>query len=475
MTSQLAEQRLDAVIKSAQYLAALDPRQDIWAEFGKIGLHFLQSDLAVFAAPRRNGRLVFHHCVGIKNCSQLHTEASGVIHQVLESGFLATETLLLDTTYAVVFLPLTVEGRTVCVMALGKRGVATLDRELLNLYLAVAGLFGSTLARLTSQHRFFVMADNVPEMLFQLVRYPDGSLEFGYVSGGSRTALELTPPDLLSDPDRFLSRLLPEERAEFEKAVATAGGRLHRIFRSMDADGKLRYLLCNAMPSWQEDGSIVWDGALQDITEQHEMEEERKHYLLRLERSMEATIEAIASTIEKRDPYTAGHQRRVADLTRHLGEEMDLPPDEIHGIALAASIHDIGKIHIPAEILSFPGELGPIEYELVKTHARIGYDILKITDFPWPVAEMVLQHHERMDGSGYPNQLKGDQVLLGARIIAVADVVESIASFRPYRPARTIEDAMDEIQSHRGTLYDPAVVDACLRLFTEKHYRIAVS
>jgi len=474
MTPGLAEQRLDAVIKTAQYLAALDPRQDIWAEFGKITLHFLQSDLAVFAAPRRDGQLAFHHCVGIGDCAQLQSAASRVIHQVLESGFLATETLHLDREYAVVFLPLNVEGRTVCVMALGKRGVASLERELLNLYLAVAGLFGSTLARLTSQHRFFVMADNVPEMLFQLVRYPDGSLEFSYVSGGSRTALELSPPDLLSDPERFLSRLLPEERAAFEAAVATAGGRLNRVFRSLDADGKTRYLLCNAMPGWQEDGSIVWDGALQDITEQHEMEEERKSYLLRLERNMEVTIEAIASTIEKRDPYTAGHQRRVADLTRQLGEEMGLPPDEIHGIALAASIHDIGKIHIPAEILSFPGELGPIEYELVKTHARIGYDILKITDFPWPVAEMVLQHHERMDGSGYPNQLRGDQLLLGARIIAVADVVESIASFRPYRPALTIEDALDEIKTHRGTLYDPAVVDACLRLFTKKNYRIAV-
>ncbi len=474
MTPRMAEQRLDAVIKTAQYLAAIDPHQDIWAEFGKIARHLLKSDLAIFAAPRRDNRLAFHHCVGIADCAQMRAAASGVIRQVFESGFLATETLHLETDYAVVFLPLQVEDRTVGVMGLGKRGIPMLGRDLLDLYLAVAGLFGSTLTRLTSQHRFFVMADNVPEMLFQLVHYPDSSLEFAFVSNGSRTALDIPPSELRTDPERFLARLYPEERAAFETSIATAAGRLNRVFRSTGIDGKTRYLLCNAMPTLQEDGSIVWDGALQDITEQHEMEEERKRYLLRLEKSMEATIDAIASTIEKRDPYTAGHQRRVADLTRHLGEEMGLPPEEIQGIALAASIHDIGKIHIPAEILSFPGELGAIEYELVKSHARIGYDILKITDFPWPVAEMVLQHHERMDGSGYPNHLKGDQLLLGARIIAVADVVESIASFRPYRPAQDLDDALEEIEQHRGTLYDPNVVDACLRLFREKNYRIAV-
>jgi PAS domain S-box-containing protein len=190
----------------------------------------------------------------------------------------------------------------------------------------------------------------------------------------------------------------------------------------------------------------------------------------RLLDSMEATIQAVAGTVEMRDAYTAGHQRRVAELATAIARDMGLAPDQVHGIYLAAVVHDLGKIHIPAEILTKPGKLSAIEFELIKTHPGSGYDILKGVDFPWPIAQIVLQHHERLDGSGYPGGLKGNEIVLEARILMVADVVEAMASHRPYRPAVGIDSALKEIERGRGSAYDAAVVDACLRLFAEKRF-----
>lgn len=192
---------------------------------------------------------------------------------------------------------------------------------------------------------------------------------------------------------------------------------------------------------------------------------------VRLKKSMESTIRAVASTIEMRDPYTSGHQQRVAELAVAIGRAMGLDEHRLYGIYLAGIVHDVGKINVPSELLSKPGRLLPIEYELIKLHAKAGYDILKSVDFPWPIAEAVKQHHERIDGSGYPSGLKGDEILLEARIIAVADVVEAISSHRPYRPALGIAAGLKEIAEHRGVRYDPEVVDACLRLFEEGRFR----
>jgi PAS domain S-box-containing protein/putative nucleotidyltransferase with HDIG domain len=196
--------------------------------------------------------------------------------------------------------------------------------------------------------------------------------------------------------------------------------------------------------------------------------------LQRLEASMEATIQAIAGTVEMRDPYTAGHQQRVAHLAEAIAREMGMPENEVHGLYLASIVHDLGKIRIPAEILAKPGRLSPIEYELIKIHATAGFEILKAVDFPWPIALIVSQHHERLDGSGYPKGLVGDEILLHARIIAVADVVEAMASHRPYRPALGIEVALAEIQENQGRLYDSSVVTACLRLFRDKSFAFSV-
>jgi len=185
----------------------------------------------------------------------------------------------------------------------------------------------------------------------------------------------------------------------------------------------------------------------------------------KLMESMEETINALASALEMRDPYTAGHQKRVAQLAEAIAGEMNRPYDEVRGIRLAALIHDIGKIRVPSEILSKPGKLTENEFGLIKIHPRVGYDILKEIEFPWPIADIIYQHHEKIDGSGYPRGLKGDEIMLQAKIIAVADVVEAMSSHRPYRSALGIEKALAELTKKRGTFYDPDAVDACLRLF----------
>lgn len=191
-----------------------------------------------------------------------------------------------------------------------------------------------------------------------------------------------------------------------------------------------------------------------------------------LKESLISTIRAIAMTVEKRDPYTAGHQNRVADLSAAIGAEIGLDPGRLEGLRLGAMIHDIGKIYLPSEILNRPGRLSAPEFALIKTHPDVGYDIIKDVNFPWPVAEMILQHHERLDGSGYPKGLKGDEIITEARIIAVADVVEAINSHRPYRPAVGLEVALEEIERHKGEHYDAEVVDACIRLFREQGYTL---
>jgi PAS domain S-box-containing protein/putative nucleotidyltransferase with HDIG domain len=202
---------------------------------------------------------------------------------------------------------------------------------------------------------------------------------------------------------------------------------------------------------------------------------ERTRYEGRLERNVDTMVETVTAAVEARDPYTAGHQRRVAELAVAIARDLGLDDHEIAGIRVAASIHDIGKIGIPAEILSRPGALSEPELELVKQHAQAGYDIVRGIDFPWPVAQMILQHHERMDGSGYPNGLVGADLLIGARVMAVADTVEAMASHRPYRPGRGIDETLHQLELDRGTLFDAAVVDACLALFRDGRFALKVS
>ncbi len=211
-------------------------------------------------------------------------------------------------------------------------------------------------------------------------------------------------------------------------------------------------------------------GIGRDISLRKKAEAEHQDDLLKLRQAMEGTIRTLAITTEVRDPYTAGHQKRVSDLAYAIANEFQLSNDKMEGIKMAGLIHDIGKIQVPAEILSKPGKLSAIEFSLIKMHSQIGFDILKTIEYPWPIAQIVFQHHERLDGSGYPQGLHGDKIIIEARILAVADVVEAMSSHRPYRPALGIEKALEEISKKKGTLYDPGVVRACINVF-EKGFK----
>ena len=209
----------------------------------------------------------------------------------------------------------------------------------------------------------------------------------------------------------------------------------------------------------------------QDIARRESAEAEVQSTLNKLRSAMGGVVQAMALTVERRDPYTAGHQRRVSDLARGVAAEMALSAHQIDGIRMAGLIHDLGKICVPVEILSKPGQLSEIEHTLIKDHPQVGYEILKEIEFPWPVAQIVLQHHERIDGSGYPAGLCGEDILVEARTLAVADVVEAMASHRPYRPTLGRDMALEEISQNRGVLYDPDVVDACMKLLLEKDFQ----
>ena len=208
------------------------------------------------------------------------------------------------------------------------------------------------------------------------------------------------------------------------------------------------------------------------ITAQKEGEQKRLSYVKQLENAMQSTLQAVAKVVEAHDPYTAGHELRVGQIAADIAREMGWSEEQCNTLRLIGLVHDIGKMSIPSEILSKPGKLSAIEFELVKTHAEQGYQILHDVEFPLPIAEIIRGHHERMDGSGYPQGLKGENTLLESRILAVADVLEAMASNRPYRASLGIEAAISEIETNRGSLFDPEVVDAMLRLFREKDYHL---
>lgn len=267
----------------------------------------------------------------------------------------------------------------------------------------------------------------------------------------------------------------PDEAARFHGRLSVIAGK-RMPFRLLEnanlhKDGRVVFLETSGTPIVDGQGVFRgYRGIDRDITERKMAEQERLNSAAKLQHTLLQTIEAIAATVEARDAYTAGHQRRVAALASAIAREMGLPGDKIHGLYLAASIHDLGKIRIPAEILSKPGILSPVEFELIKTHPQSGYDIIKDVQFPWTIAQMLLQHHERLDGSGYPQGLKAEQILLEAKILSVADVVEAMSSHRPYRPGLGLEAALGEVTKHRGVQYDPVIVDSCIKLFRENKF-----
>jgi PAS domain S-box-containing protein len=279
-----------------------------------------------------------------------------------------------------------------------------------------------------------------PKMMKILGYSPDELAEIKYI-------------DLVHPDDRTIIYKAKEKRAANDE---TASVYSVRITNKM---GTQIWAQISSVPIfWDERPATL--NFVRDITYQKMAEDELRQTVEKLRRVTGATVQAMAQTVEVRDPYTAGHQKRVSNLARAIGTEMALPPAMIEGIGMAGNIHDIGKISVPAEILSKPGALTDIQFGLIKAHPKTGYEILKGIDFPWDIARVVLQHHERIDGSGYPQGLCDDDILLEARILAVADVVEAMSSHRPYRPALGIEKALEEILSKKGILYDPRVAEA---------------
>ncbi len=263
------------------------------------------------------------------------------------------------------------------------------------------------------------------------------------------------------------------QRISVKKILQGEGSDLSDEAILVSKDGKRTPIDPRLEPIKDEVGNITGVVlAFTDVTARKMAEEELKRSFERQKIAMEGTVRAIAYTVEIRDPYTAGHQRRVTKLACSIGEEMNLSKDQIEGLRMSGELHDIGKIHVPAEILSKPGQISDAEYAIIKTHSQVGHDILKTIEFPWPVAKIVLQHHERIDGSGYPQGLKAKDILLEAKILAVADVIEAMATHRPYRPALSIEESLKEISKNRGKLYDSEVVDSCLRVFKEKKFKL---
>jgi PAS domain S-box-containing protein len=329
-----------------------------------------------------------------------------------------------------------------------------------------------------SEKKYRLLADNVDDVLFIL----DTNLNYTYISPSVKTLMGYEPEELLNL--RSSETMTP---SSWEMAVRTLS-EIMEIEKSGHRENKKPQMFQLEMK--RKDGSTVWTeiktsfvrdknqqpvgiiGVSRDITERKRAEAKLLETLNSLKKAVDTTIHVMVSVIEARDPYTAGHQFRVADLARAIATEMGLDQEKIDGIQLAGSIHDIGKLSVPAEILSKPTKLTKIEFSMIKEHPQSGYEILKDVESPWPLAQVAYQHHERMDGSGYPRNLKGDEILMEARIMAVADVVEAMSSHRPYRSALGIDAALEEIEKNRGTLYDDAVADACLRLFREKNYKL---
>ncbi len=274
------------------------------------------------------------------------------------------------------------------------------------------------------------------------------------------------PPGTEMNYELFLNCIHPDDRDYVnEKWSAGLNHEPYDIEHRLIVNDKVKWVREKADIEFDKEGNPVMAiGFTQDITKRKQAEE-------RLKKTMNATIDTMSNMIEAKDPYTSGHQHRVCQLAVPLARELGLSEDKVEGIRIASLIHDIGKIGIPTEILSKPTRLTDMEFILIKDHSQIGYDILKSIDFPWPVARIVLQHHERLNGTGYPNKLKGDEIILEAKIIGVADVVEAMSSHRPYRPALGIDKALGEISKNKGTLYEPEVVDACIKLFKEKRFK----
>lgn len=284
---------------------------------------------------------------------------------------------------------------------------------------------------------------------------------FGY---SKKEMLEMNTKDIFVNADEYLGLL---EEIEKKGSVRDFEAKLYK------RDGtKINCLITSSARLSKDNNIIGYQGIIRDISELVSSRQKLEKTLDKLRKALGGTIQAMALTVETRDPYTAGHQRRVSNLACAIAREMGASANQIQAIHFAGIIHDIGKISVPGEILSKPGKISENEFGIIKEHPRTGHNILKRVEFPWPIDQIVLQHHEKMDGSGYPDGISGENITLEARTLTVADVIEAMSSHRPYRPTLGVDMALNEIKQNRNVLYDPQVVDACLRLFEQRGYRL---
>jgi PAS domain S-box-containing protein/putative nucleotidyltransferase with HDIG domain len=326
-----------------------------------------------------------------------------------------------------------------------------------------------------SEEKYRTLSENVPVALFR--SNPAGS---GTFLSANQTMARMfgydTVDDLLISPSEMIF-LEKEHREELLEAISSAeeGYVSDYVIRLRRKDGSEFWASVFARPFTPDDDpgcDLLIDGIISDITDRVSAGEELRQSYEKLRTTIDGTVSAMGLLVDMKDPYTSGHQRDVARLAGAIAVEMGLEDDVIDAIKVAGVLHDLGKLSIPSEILSKPGPMNELEITLMKTHPRAGYDILKTVDFPWPVADIVLQHHERLDGSGYPQGLRGDDICIESRILAVADVIEATSSHRPYRASRGIEVALEHIEAESGILYDPEVVKQCLTLFRDREFRL---
>lgn len=310
--------------------------------------------------------------------------------------------------------------------------------------------------------------NNSRDIVFQLS--PKGEIE--YVSPKVRDVYGYQPEDLIGQLFEKTTPLseLPKAIKAISKALS-GDTILNFEIGQFDVHNNIIVVEINGSPVIKDGKIICLQGVMRDITYRKKAEEAAKDSSQKLIKAMEDTLQAMAMIVEMRDPYTAGHQRRVSQLACAIAEDMFLLPDRITGLRLAGLIHDIGKVRVPAEILTNPNMLSDAEFTILKMHPTLGYEVLKMLEMPWPVAQIICQHHERINGSGYPAGLAGDKILLEAKILAVADVVEAISSHRPYRPAHGLNEALDEIVKEQNILYDGNVVDSCIRVIKGKDFK----
>jgi PAS domain-containing protein len=323
--------------------------------------------------------------------------------------------------------------------------------------------------------RFKKLSSHVPGMIYQFMKRLDGTYCVPFTTEAIEAMFGCSSQDVREDFSPIAKVILLEDLHKVTDSIEFSAEHLTTWqceYRVQIPGQSIRWILSQSTPEKLIDGSIIWHGFNIDITDRKMAEAALDKSFEQLRNVLGATVRAIAVTVETRDPYAAGHQRRVSDLARAIAMEMNLSNDQIEGSRTAAVIHDLGKIFVPAEILNRPTKMTDLEFGFIKTHPQSGYDILKDIEFPWPIARMVLEHHERINGSGYPNGLKRDETLLESRILSVADVVEAMASRRPHRAGLGIEAALEEIEKNRGILYDINVADACLRLFRERGFQI---